>query len=36
MAFDKREDGIVYRSVLAPISEKTVALAQTIKNNLTK
>lgn len=35
MAIDKREDGIVYRSVVARISEKAAALAQAIKNKLT-
>lgn len=32
MAVDKREDGIVYRSVLARIREKAAALAQALKN----
>lgn len=34
MAVDKREDGIVYRSVLARIREKAAALAQALKNKL--
>lgn len=33
MAVDKREDGIVYRSVVARISEKAAALAQALKTS---
>jgi mRNA interferase RelE/StbE len=34
MAVDKREDGIVYRSVLARISDKAMVFAQAIKDKL--
>lgn len=34
MAVDRREDGVVYRSVLARIADKTAALAQAIKDKL--
>lgn len=35
MAVDKRENGVIYRSVMARIADKVSALAQAVKTNLT-
>lgn len=35
MAVDKREDGIVYRSVIARLAEKATELARALKERLT-
>ncbi len=35
MAIDKREDGVVYRSVLARFAEKATELARAVKERLT-
>ena len=35
MAVDKREDGIVYRSVIARLAEKATELAKALKERLT-
>ena len=35
MAIDKREDGVVYRSVMARIADKVTALAKVVKTKLT-
>ena len=35
MAVDKREDGVVYRSVLARFAEKATELARAVKERLT-
>ena len=36
MAVDKREEGLVYRSVVARLAEKTTALVSVLKDTLTK